>query len=37
MYNRTEKYLGRKVTVKFPTTIHGNVVVEVYGKEHEIL
>jgi predicted HAD superfamily Cof-like phosphohydrolase len=37
MYNRTEKYLGRKVSVKFPTTIHGNVVVEVYGKEHEIL
>lgn len=37
MYNRTEKYLGKKVSVKFPTNMHGNVVVEVYGEKHEIL
>jgi len=37
MYNRTEKYLGKKVSVKFPTNIHGNIVVEVYGEKHEIL
>lgn len=34
MYNSIEKRLERRVEVKFPQQVHGDIVVEVYGKEH---
>jgi predicted HAD superfamily Cof-like phosphohydrolase len=34
IYNAIEKRLERKVGVKFPQQVHGDIIVEVYGKEH---
>lgn len=34
MYNAIEKRLESRVEVKFPQQVHGDIVVEVYGKEH---
>jgi predicted HAD superfamily Cof-like phosphohydrolase len=34
IYNAIEKRLERKVEVKFPQQVHGDIIVEVYGKEH---
>jgi len=34
LYDFIEKRLEIKVQVKFPQQVHGDIVVEVYGKEH---
>ena len=34
IYNAIESRLSKRVDVKFPQQVHGDIIVEVYGKEY---